>query len=185
MNAALELRRHTRADLDDVRGLLIDVYAEVYADRLDHPFWTVDRFAERLDGHVSAARWEAVVGWDAGQPVGYIYAAAVSSGSSWWTGLDPPVTDRSFAAETGTRTCAIFELMVRQPWRGTGAARHLHDELVTHRPEERASLAVERDHPRVRAMYERWGYRYVGASRPFPDAPLLDLMVLPLRGDSV
>ncbi|HEV2088760.1 MAG TPA: GNAT family N-acetyltransferase [Cryptosporangiaceae bacterium] len=160
--------------------MLIDVYAEVYADRLHEPFNSVERFAERLDGHVTTPNWQAVVGWDATEPVGYIYAASLRPGSTWWSKLEPPV-DEAFAAETGHRTCGIFELMVRKPWRGTGAAQAIHDDLLAHRNEERASLGVERAHPRVRAMYERWGYRYVGTDRPFPDSPLLDVMVKDLR----
>lgn len=177
MTPAVELRHYTHADLDQVRGLIIDVYADVYADDLDDPFHSVERFAERLDNHVTAPNWEAVVGWDGDQPVGYVYGASLRPNTRWWDDLEPSVTDETFTAEPGSRTLGIFELMVRKPWRGTGTAHAIHEELVTTRPEQRSSLAVDHDHPRVRAMYERWGYRFVGAHRPFPDAPLLDIMV--------
>jgi len=170
-----QLRHHT--DPAAIQDILLDVYAEVYAAVIHEPFNTRERFAQRLDGHVTGLRWEAVVGYDAAEPVGYIYGCALAPGSKWWADLEPPVTDAEFTAETGQRTLAIFELMVRKPWRGTGAAHAIHEELVTTRPEQRSSLAVDHEHPRVRAMYERWGYRYVGAERPFPDAPLLDVMV--------
>lgn len=61
--------------------------------------------------------------------------------------------------------------------RGTGAARRIHDELPRGRPEERVTLLVERDHPRVRALYESWGYEWFGEVLPFPDAPWHDAMV--------
>jgi hypothetical protein len=65
--------------------------------------------------------------------------------------------------------------------RGTGAARQIHDELLRGRPEERVTLLVERDHPKVRALYEAWGYEWFGELLPFPDAPLYDAMVLDLH----
>lgn len=83
--------------------------------------------------------------------------------------------------ETGSRTFALSELMVVEHVRGTGAAQQIHDELLRPRHEERATLLVERAHPRVRARYEEWGYQWLGEVMPFPNAPLYDAMVLPLR----
>lgn len=76
---ALTLRRYGRDDLDNVRPTLTDLYAEVYADRLSDPFFSVERFQERLDGHVSRPGWEAVVGWDGDQAVGYAYGSPCRS----------------------------------------------------------------------------------------------------------
>jgi hypothetical protein len=164
-----------------IRDLLIDVYAEVYADRLTDPFFSVDRFAERLAAHVRAPNWAAVVGYADAEPVGYAYGATRPAGSTAWHGVRPR-PDPELARETGRRTFFLFELMVRAPWRKTGAAATIHEELLRRRPEERVSLTVEHDHPKVRALYERWGYRAVGSVHPFPDAPLLDVMVrTPIR----
>jgi len=70
--------------------------------------------------------------------------------------------------------------MVRDPWRGTGIARLLHDELLSHRIEERSHLLVEPDHPKVRALYERWGYQWMGVMQPYTDAPRYDSLLRPL-----
>ncbi|WP_405619624.1 hypothetical protein OG292_32445 [Streptomyces sp. NBC_01511] len=59
----------------DVRPTLAELYAEVYADRLSDPFFSMERFQERLDGHVSRPGWEAVVGYDNGQAAGYAYGS--------------------------------------------------------------------------------------------------------------
>jgi GNAT superfamily N-acetyltransferase len=172
--------RHYRADrLPEIRDLLLDVYAEVYADRLDDPFFTLERFDERLDGQLRSPNWEAVVGYDGGEPVGYAYGATRPANSTAWQGVQP-APDPELAREDGRRTFFLFELMVRVPWRKTGTAARLHEELLRDRTEERVSLTVEHDHPRVRALYERWGYRHVGSTHPFPDAPLLDVMLRPL-----
>ncbi|ARZ67960.1 hypothetical protein SMD11_2309 [Streptomyces albireticuli] len=93
--------------------------------------------------------------------------------------LNPlPEEDR---AEDGARTLALFELMVRHPWRGTGVAQRIHEELLTGRPEERVTLLVEPTHVKVKALYERWGYEDIGDQRPFPDAPVYATMLRTLR----
>lgn len=175
----LVANRHGYRDLPQIQQLLIDVYAEVYAQKLSDPFFSVHKFSERLRAHASAPSWEAVIGYDEGEPVGYAYGATLSTGSAWWSTIDPPL-DASFTRETGNRTLALFELMVRTPWRGLGAARFIHDELLRARYEERVSLGVERDHPKVKALYESWGYRSAGEEQPFPSAPVYFLMWRPL-----
>ncbi|WP_138967887.1 GNAT family N-acetyltransferase [Streptomyces sp. YIM 121038] len=75
----------------------------------------------------------------------------------------------------------LSELMVRAPWRGTGTARQLHDALLAHRPEERATLLVDQAHPKVHALYESWGWRTLGDLRPrVTNAPLMHPMLLTL-----
>jgi hypothetical protein len=78
-------------------------------------------------------------------------------------------------------TFGLCEIMVRTPWRKKGYARGIHDELMRQRTEARASLLVDHEHPKVRDLYGAWGYRKVGETRPFPDSPLYDAMVLDLR----
>lgn len=110
--------------------------------------------------------------------MGYVYGAPLQPGTQRWIGLDPPVSDPELVREDGRRTFGFFEIMLRRPWRGTGTAQHIHDLMLADRPEPRSCLSVDHEHPRVRAMYERWGYRYMGTRRPdLPDAPLLDAML--------
>jgi hypothetical protein len=163
--------------LAEVRQTLLDVYAEVYEDELADPFFSVGRFDRRLTAHTSSPSWEAVIGYEGEQPVGYAYGAALRAGSTWWDGTEPPLP-AAFTAEDGRRTMALFELMVRVQWRKTGVSKVLHDTLWEGRPEERVTLLVEAAHPRVRALYERWGYRRVAGLRPFRDAPRYDVMLL-------
>jgi GNAT superfamily N-acetyltransferase len=180
---AMQCRHYDAARYPQVRGLLLDVYAEIYADRLTDPFFTAIRFAGRLTGHVRGPNWEAVVGYAGDEPVGYAYGATRPAKSTAWLGVQPQ-PDPELARETGTRTFFLYELMVRAPWRKTGASAAIHEELLRQRPEERVSLTVEHDHPKVRALYERWGYQCVGSVRPFPDSPLFDVMLrAPIRRD--
>ncbi|WP_369213443.1 hypothetical protein [Streptomyces flavofungini] len=86
-------------------------------------------------------------------------------------------------AGTGRRTCALSELMVLPSWRKTGTARRLHDALLAARTEERATLLVDQGHPKVRALYEGWGWQVLGGLRPrIEHAPLFHAMLRPLAG---
>jgi hypothetical protein len=54
------------------------------------------------------------------------------------------------------------------------------DELLSHRSEERSHLLVEPDHRKVRALYEQWGYQWMGVMQPYADAPRYDSLLRPL-----
>ncbi|WP_217166146.1 N-acetyltransferase [Streptomyces sp. AC512_CC834] len=179
MDDELRLERRDAAGLTDIRPQLLEVYAEVYADRLGEEFHSLARFDERLGWNTDVPGFAAVVGWCGGRPIGYAYGCTLQATTRWWNGLRTPVADGA-TEETGHRTFALSELMVTVTVRGTGIARRVHDELLRGRTEDRATLLVERDHPKVRALYEAWGYEPFGEVMPFPDAPLYDAMLLQL-----
>ncbi len=179
---SLVLKHHRQDDFADVERTLVDVYVKVYAENLHDPFFSVGSFTERLQSHSSSDGWEVVIGYSNGVAIGYAYGAPLAGGTGWWSRVDTQL-DPLFIAETGRRTLALFELMVVSAWRGTGTALRIHDELLRQRHEERVSLYVERDHPRVKALYERWGYESIGTKQPFPDAPFYYLMWRPLQAD--
>ncbi|MEV5936375.1 GNAT family N-acetyltransferase [Streptomyces sp. NPDC052079] len=176
----IELIRYDQEEFADIRPTLVSLYAEVYADQLPDPFFSVERFEQRLEGYASRPGWEAVVAYDGGEAAGYAFASTLPEGSAWWAGMLEPLPEEQ-TAEDGRRTLALFELMVRRPWRGTGIARRIHEELLAGRPEERVTLLVESSHPKVKGLYESWGYRNVGDQQPFPDAPVYATMMRPLR----
>ncbi|WP_406288690.1 GNAT family N-acetyltransferase [Embleya sp. NBC_00896] len=174
----IDLTRHRGGDLADIRTILLDVYAEVYAADLTKPFHSVDTFAHRLDAYAAAPGFACVLGWDEGVPVGYAFGYTLQAGARWWIGLTDPVPAAEIE-ETGRRTFALNELMVRAPWRGTTTARTIHDALVASRGEERVTLLVDPTHPKVLALYERWGYRVLSDLRPaWVDAPVFTVLLL-------
>ncbi|EGX59655.1 GCN5-like N-acetyltransferase [Streptomyces zinciresistens K42] len=179
MRAGLELRRYRHVHVAAIREVLLDVHDEVYAG-VDDPLAPREAFSKFVDSWSSKDGFACVVGYDQGEPVGYAYGAPLSGATTWWERVTPPLPGM-LASETGTRTFALSELMVRGPWRGTGASRQIHDELVRERPEERVTLLVHKDHLKVRALYERWGYRTVGETVPFEGAPELCAMLLDRR----
>ncbi|MFD4635493.1 GNAT family N-acetyltransferase [Streptomyces sp. NPDC058284] len=178
------IRHYDHRDAAELRPLLLQVYAEVYAKAAENdPFASVDRFAEGLDGWSQRPGWSCVIGYTGdGQAVGYAYGAPLPKDARWWRGLLTEVP-ADVVAETGTRTYALSELMVRESWRKTGTARRLHDALLDTRTEERATLLVDQSHPKVHALYESWGWQTLGDLRPrIADAPLFHAMLLPLPG---
>lgn len=173
----LRLERRDAAGLSDIRQQLLDVYAEIYSDRLSEEFHSVERFDERLGWNTEVPGFAAVVAYLDSAPIGYAYGCTLQETTRWWNGLRTPVPDGD-TRETGARTFALSELMVVEKVRGAGIARQLHGELLRDREEERVTLLVERDHPKVRALYESWGYEWFGEVVPFPDSPLYDALIL-------
>ncbi|MER0442983.1 GNAT family N-acetyltransferase [Streptomyces sp. Edi4] len=177
----IDIRHYDHRHAAELRPLLLDVYAEVYAKASENdPFAGVDRFAQGLDGWSNRPGWTCTIGYDGDQAVGYAYGAPLPPDAKWWGGLLTSVpTD--VVEETGTRTYALSELMVRVPWRKSGISRRLHDALLAERTEERATLLVDQEHPKVWALYESWGWITLGDLRPrIPDAPLFHAMLLDL-----
>ncbi|MFF7649451.1 N-acetyltransferase [Streptomyces sp. NPDC007983] len=174
--------RHV-TDVEQVRQLLLDVHVEVRGDfgLLAQPFQHVDRFNERLSGYAARPGWEAVLGHVKGEAAGYAFGVPLAPTTRWWASMINPLPE-DFTTETGTRTLALNEVLVRKPWRGTGIARRIHDELISGRAEERVVLLVNPQHGdgKLKAVYEGWGYGHVGTQQPFPDSPVYDVMVRPL-----
>lgn len=179
--ADLTFRHHT--DVEEVRRLLLDIHAEVRGDfgLMSAPFYHVDRFNERLTGYASRPGWEAVIGYQEHTPVGYAFAVPLGENTGWWSAMRDPLPEE-YVRETGTRTLALNEILVREPWRGAhgaGAARRIHEELLSGRTEERVTLLVnpQRADGRLKAVYESWGYKEIGQQQPFPDSPVFAAMM--------
>ncbi|WJV47387.1 GNAT family N-acetyltransferase [Streptomyces flavofungini] len=176
-NSGLDLRHCGHAHATAIRELLLDVHDEVY-EGTDDPLAPREAFARFVDSWSGKEDFACVVAYDREQPVGYAYGAPLTPVTTWWKRVVPSLS-AEFTAETGARTFALSELMVRAPWRGTGASRLIHDELLRARIENRVTLLVHVDHVKVRALYESWGYEAVGEVVPtFLGAPTLCAMVL-------
>lgn len=172
MTSTLALRHYGRDDLPEIRQTLIDVHADVHADRMaDDEFrqkfpWFVDHWG----GNHS---FSCVIAYDGDEAVGFAYGAAGAEGREWWR-------DHLDTAPEKSRTFHFSELMVRERWRKTGAAERLHRALMGTRDDDLAALLVDVTHPKVQTLYEAWGYRKVGEDQPFPDSPVYAVMVADL-----
>jgi hypothetical protein len=169
----VELRHYT--DVDEAWETVISVYADIRAPLLHLPHYSVARFGERLSRHGAEPGWEAVIGWDQGEPAAFIYANSINADDRWWARMNTPLP----TGITARPTVAVKELMVRDPWRKTGLSRQLHDSLLAGRSEEQVTLMVnpEAGDGKVMAIYSGWGYREVSYTQPSPDSPRLVAMI--------
>ncbi|MEU2115115.1 GNAT family N-acetyltransferase [Streptomyces sp. NPDC016459] len=172
MKPAYTLRRYGQTAATEIRQILLDVHADAYATETGDRFHDQERFAWFVDHWSGLPGFDCVIAYDGDEPAGYAYGAPAVAGREWWREyLSPGPADPA--------TFSLSELMVRPKWRATGLSAQLHTELVGPRPEPLAVLLVDTAHPRVQALYERWGYRKIGERRPFADSPLYAVM---LRG---
>ncbi|MFF2612392.1 GNAT family N-acetyltransferase [Kitasatospora sp. NPDC058046] len=157
----LTVTYYTTEHLPEIEPVLLDLYARIYAEeKAGDEFFTMEAFTGRLHRQAAGPRWGCALGEVDGRPVGYAYGFARRADYQWGGLIETePGADLT---ETDTRTFAFCEIMVLPEVRGTGIARTLHEELMSHRPEERSHLLVEEEHPKVRALYERWGYEKMG-----------------------
>lgn len=171
MTADIDLRHYTKDDLPEIRSTLLDVHADAYADRMGEDF--VQRFPWFVDRWGNKAGFSCVIGYQAGDPVGFSYGAPNDPGNEWWREHVPEPDDAS--------TFAVSELMLRVKWRKQGLSARLHEALISPRPEAHVTLTVDTQRPRLQALYESWAYRKVGEQQPFADSPLYAVMLRPLR----
>lgn len=161
------------------RDDLIAVYSDVRAELLHLQNYAVSAFAERLDRHGSEPGFVTVLAYtETGEPVGYVYSNVVHAHDRWWKRVTPAPAIQY----TERPAVALKELGVRAPWRKTGTSVRLHHALLAHHDvEPYVSLMVNpaAGEGKVQRLYESWGYRSIGTSRPSPHSPVLTAMVRP------
>ncbi|MEU8305362.1 GNAT family N-acetyltransferase [Actinomadura sp. NPDC048955] len=180
MTADPTFTRHDPAEAEKVLdSVIVPVYVASHQDVVDQPFYSAERFAERVLSYTRVPGFQIVVAHIESEPVGQAFGCTLPVKTRWWNGLTTPVPD-GFTVETGSRTFAFNELMVIPEWQGRGVAHALHDALLGGRSEERATLLVREDNDSAQRAYARWGWRKAGKAQPFPDSPHFDVMVVDL-----
>ena len=176
----VRFQHHDAASANEaLDGVIVPLYQASHQDLLSDPFFSAERFAERVRGYLRAPGFGLVVASIDGEPVGQAFGYALPPDARWWQGLTTPVPE-GFTDETGTRTFALNELMVVPDWQGKGIAHATHNELLSSRSEQRATLLVSEDNEPAQAAYARWGWRKIGKLQPFPDSPHFDAMIISL-----
>ncbi|MEU5158413.1 GNAT family N-acetyltransferase [Streptomyces sp. NPDC020875] len=179
----MEFRHLDAAGLEAVRHLVLAVHTEVRHQDfgMTGDFHSGARFDLRLSAYAARPGWAAVIGYDDGEPAGFCFGIPLAADTRWWRSMNPPLP-AGLVREDGHRTVALNEIVVRKRWRGTGAARRLHDTWLARRTEERVTLLVDpgAGGGRVKTVYESWGYRTLGEQQPFPDSPRFTAMIRPV-----
>ena len=179
---ALTFQRYTSREAREVRGTVEYVYRGSYTEAIerDDPFNSPDVFMRRFDTYTRNDTFDLVIAYSDGEPAGQSWGWPLTPGTFWWEGLDAE-PEPGFTSEDGHRTFALSEIMVRHELTGRGIAHALHDELLGARHEQRATLLAEPENTAAYRAYTSWGWRTVARLRPaWPDAPLFDVLVLPL-----
>ncbi|MFF5171542.1 GNAT family N-acetyltransferase [Micromonospora sp. NPDC000089] len=175
----LRLRHYSADQAAPLVDGLVALYLRVYADGGE--FHSEDRYRRQLAAHMARDSWTLVTTTAGEDLVGYIYGFPLPAGTSWWTGIQKPIS-AGFTDEDGKRTFAISELMVADGWRRRGIARMLHDELLSARVESRATLLADPDNSPAQAAYRSWGWKTVTKLRPnWEDAPTFDVLIRPTQ----
>jgi GNAT superfamily N-acetyltransferase len=178
---SLQIRHYTAAQAAVLADDLVAVHLDARAELLDQPFYSAERFADRLGEHLTDPNFELVTGQVADLMVGYAYGGSLAVDTWWWSHLEGDL-DPELTRETGSRTFWLRELLVRKANQHRGYAHQLHDALLAGRPEERAALFVRIDNP-ARLFYRRWGWSVVGHLPPQQDSPRFEAMLLGLKGE--
>lgn len=178
----LTYERYEGQETTDQLDAFIAAYEEVYEEP---PYREgpsdVAEFISHYQVHVQRAGMRLVIARDNGEVVGFTYGYLLPADSSWWANVQEGLPE-DFAREDGRRTWVILELAVRKAWRRLGVAENLHQLLLDGLDVERVTLTV-RPEPEAKAAqsaYEKWGYREVGLSHPWDEAPFYTAMVLDL-----
>lgn len=180
---ALAFRRYDAAGAREIRSAVESIFRESYTGvASDDLFHSTEEFMRRFDAYASRDNFDLVMAYDGDKPVGQAWGWPLDerAGKGWWSGLEPEPEPR-FTRENGKRTFALSEVMVCSAWTGRGIAHALHDNLLSGRYEQRATLLVRPDNDTAYGAYLRWGWRKVAQLQPkWPDAPLFDVLMLPL-----
>ncbi|WP_040700555.1 GNAT family N-acetyltransferase [Nocardia vinacea] len=172
-----EQARERRTEIEDIfRG------SYVHAIEAGEKFEAPEAFMHRFDAYTDPSRpagFELVIAELDGRACGQAWGWPLQESTAWWGGLQLDEGDAAdFTAENGSRTFALSEIMVRSELTGRGIAHALHDELLGHRAEQRATLLVRPDNTRAYTTYHNWGWYRVGTLTPsWPDAPTFDVLI--------
>lgn len=164
----------------------LPAYKEIY---VEPPYCEGPSDVAEFIGHyqVQARRpgMRLVLARESEEVVGFTYGYYLAPDSRWWTNIQDVELPKDFTQENGQRTFVIIELAVRKPWRRRGIATELHKRLLDGLDAHRVTLTMrpEPEAAPAQSAYAAWGYRKVGVSHPWEDAPLYDCMVreLPSR----
>ncbi len=171
----VELRHYAGHEFSTIRNPAIDIYRETFGHEIDKPFWSVERYSQRLDRHAAMAGFTAVVAYTHDEPIGFAYGITLPATTRWWATIQPPLTDPAFTREDGHRTFALFEVIVTPEQQRHGIGRRIHDHLLATRAEQRVTIATHHGNTHAHTTYTTWGYHHIGTRQPTPPAPLLDI----------
>ncbi len=178
----LRISRYDAAGTLELREPLMSLYLKSHLDQQHNPFYSPDQFWERLEALYAPGRdFGTVAGWLDDVMVGYAFGSPRDKTQDIWKEVREALPDVPIP-EQPAPVYIFRELAVDPLWQRYGFGRVLHDALLDDRPERLAHLLVRQGNVAARSAYLSWGWRKICEIQPFPDAPVMDAMVLQLRG---
>ncbi len=174
----LQIEPHDGTEAPGILNELSDIFVQGYAEE-PYRFGPseLDIFRARLVDQCGQTGFSLVVARTASMAVGFSFGYTLSAHGAWWLNPLRPLPSE-LTEEDGSRTFAVLEFVVIPPWRRLGIGRALHDTLLAHRHEERATLTARPEAKAARAAYRRWGWHQVGQRRnPLPGRPIYDILM--------
>jgi GNAT superfamily N-acetyltransferase len=179
----VELARLDAEQAQQYMPELLDLYADAYDGPpwAGNPFYSVDRYAERLQETFGMKGFEIVNAVLDGDLVGTCYGVTLPPTVSWWTGLDASLPTELAKAAIEGRVFWLRQMLVRKAYRRLGAGRAMHDLLCSGRTEDFVTLSVIISNEPARSAYLSWGYEVIGEMRLAPESPMYEAMARPIR----
>jgi RimJ/RimL family protein N-acetyltransferase len=177
---AKTLEWHDAAAAGELAEELADLFRAVYGaaePEASDPFYSRERFLERLERYRAAPGYALVVAREGERMIGFVYGYVLQPGGRWWSKVQPALPEE-FMTETGSRTFAVNDMVVALDRQRQHIATAMHQQVLANHPDMRFTLTVKPDNVPAQAAYRRWGYRAVGRQQPFPDSPVYETMVL-------
>ena len=175
----VELTHHSAEEARSLLDELCDGYADAYG--VESSAEKTSAFRDRATKALERDHFDLVTARAGDTLAGFAFGYSIPARSAWWDNLEPEPSEE-FRTETGSRTVLLAELEVRKAWQGKRLGRSLHDEFLSSRREERATLSANPDAVDVQSIYGRWGWEKIGrrSRRPGDYLAAYDLYVLPL-----
>ncbi len=129
-----------------------------------------NKFVEWVNDESKLPGFRMVGAYDEDRLVGFAYGYTKVAGE-WWSGTNMQISATVRSADK----FAVMEWAVLPGERGKGIGRRLMEELLADRHEPYATLSVNPSAD-ARAIYERWGWRYVASTKP-GKMPSMDVML--------
>lgn len=172
----MTLVRHIDAlDAVDSLDALERVYLDAYADPpYSYGAQQLDAFRGHFHQQTQVEGFALVAAFEDDQIAGFTHGVPFGAGR-WFRFATTPAPD-GIVEQT---KFAIIQFVVSRGYQGKGIGRLLMQTILADRPEEYCILTCYPD-VKARAIYERWGWRRVGASHP-PHLAEMDALALPLK----
>lgn len=177
-NLDIKFEVHTDASQN-----LISAMAELYwtdfvpqeLRQANPEFYSKPRFLKRMKGYASRPFFRFITAHVGGELVGFTTTASLIPSSTWWEEMTPKQPPE-FYPEDGSRTLAIFDVLVKEDFRGHKIATELHRLSVKDITFQRVTLLSSKPQQPAFDMWLHFGYEIIG-NKPMQNGPQLSVFL--------